>query len=1058
MSGSSQPNPLAGKALDYLIGADGPQRGKEGRITETPFGVGPSAVGRSIAYCNLRREDGEPPTYRPYLPHDDIYEQYGEGRPNPKGQGFRRNIIEQLDRAKQLGHTLVEEDNPDSYPSSAVMLGLDLAQERGLGVTAKNPGLMKEGAQSYVAHPNVFGIIVEKDCGTPTEMDELRRKAGKPELPVWFVSYGDGRDWAMRMAQEIKSARYVSMGVTYSSVGEYGNSEDVLLPITAQIPQAATMGTTGASAMDTNQAQTILSEIGLLDPPADGVLGPVTKWALDEACKGACVPFDGSTITDAIGQALAAEKPLPLTLGNDLAGRIVSAMIAKGHWVARHPDCLNIVYVEGMNADGTPNGNVPNEFNDRRMVIRIGAGGVPKIEGSWEGTTEPGRYWTEHPMNSRGAARIAFGQFKSWRVGDYHGNESLLQAAPITVYRDLAQDYKREGAPDVGDFGIHQHWGYDLPKNDLDRSSAGCLVGRMKVGHQEFMALVKTDARYKANPNYKFVTTILPVESLTGIDMPTPILAPHLVPTTAAALPASMTQETIDQISRIAGESDLARYDWDGRGAAPRGYIKGMAVTFAHVYSKWKAGDSAARVMAAANSGNDNIDALSWYDSKFRAAGMNNAAAGAATLRHLFVLLIGLGMRESSGRYCEGRDRSANNVTADTAEAGLFQMSWNARSASPELPKLFAAYSARPEGFLSLFQEGVRCTESDLSNYGTGEGAEFQRLCKSCPAFAAEAAAVGLRAIRKHWGPINRQEAEVRPEGNKLLQQVQDVIDGLATVSKPVPQPQPVEPPMTDTPAQQQIDVAALAAQVQALGASVRSILTALDQLKTVIPAGTPPVVTPIPAPLPTPTSTPAQQQIDVAALAAQVQALGASVRSILTALDQLKTVIPAGTPPVVTPIPAPLPTPTSTPVPQIDVGALAQVLQSLRPLVPLILGIFPQTRPLVPALSTIDKWFGGAAIGGALTGKKTGIGVLGLASTFILHALGQVGAPMGEAATPMAQILTTGFGGLTALGLTAKLDRGLLALSALATAMQNLPASAPTLQLPPPARPDGAA
>ena len=46
-------------------------------------------------------------------------------------------------------------------------------------------------------------------------------------------------------------------------------------------------------------------------------------------------------------------------------------------------------------------------------------------------------------------------------------------------------------------------------------------------------------------------------------------------------------------------------------------------------------------------------------------------------LRRLFVLLMGLGMRESSGQYCEGRDRSAHNTSADTAEAGLFQVSFD---------------------------------------------------------------------------------------------------------------------------------------------------------------------------------------------------------------------------------------------------------------------------------------------------------------------------------------------------------------------------------------------
>jgi hypothetical protein len=228
---SSGPNSLAGLPLDYLIGADGPQRGTAGRVTETPFGEGPAASGPSIGYCNLRREDGEPPEFGPYLPHDDIFAQFGEGRPDPQGPGFLRNIVEQLDNCKRLNHSLVEQDNPDSYPLSAVMRGITLAQERGLGVIAKNPGLMKDGAPTYVGHPNVFGIIVEKDCGTPAQMDDLRRRVGKPGLPVWFVSFGDGRDSAARTAQAITAARFANMGVTFSREGEYESSDDVLAPI-----------------------------------------------------------------------------------------------------------------------------------------------------------------------------------------------------------------------------------------------------------------------------------------------------------------------------------------------------------------------------------------------------------------------------------------------------------------------------------------------------------------------------------------------------------------------------------------------------------------------------------------------------------------------------------------------------------------------------------------------------------------------------------------------------------------------------------------------------------
>lgn len=238
-----------------------------------------------------------------------------------------------------------------------------------------------------------------------------------------------------------------------------------------------------------------------------------------------------------------------------------------------------------------------------------------------------------------------------------------------------------------------------------------------------------------------------------------------------------MSNTGIDQITRVAAASAVARFNWKDRGVAPAGYVKGMAVVYARVYCKLKAGDAFATEMAKANTNNASKDALAWYAEAFRTAGMDNSRAGADTLRHLFVLLVGLGMRESSGRYCEGRDRSASNTTAETAEAGLFQTSFNARTASPLLPQLFAQYSANPSGFVEVFKEGVRCRRSDLENFGTGPGMEFQRLSKESPAFAAEFAAVGLRNIRKHWGPINSRAAEIRAECDAMLRQVQDLVD-----------------------------------------------------------------------------------------------------------------------------------------------------------------------------------------------------------------------------------------------------------------------------------------
>jgi hypothetical protein len=93
------------------------------------------------------------------------------------------------------------------------------------------------------------------------------------------------------------------------------------------------------------------------------------------------------------------------------------------------------------------------------------------------------------------------------------------------------------------------------------------------------------------------------------------------------------------------------------------------------------------------------------------------------------------------------------------------------------LPQVFQHYLRHPSGFVEVFQEGVACRPADLENFGTGEGREFQRLSKECPAFAAEFAAIGLRHFRKHWGPINRREAQLVPECDALLRRVQEIVD-----------------------------------------------------------------------------------------------------------------------------------------------------------------------------------------------------------------------------------------------------------------------------------------
>jgi hypothetical protein len=234
----------------------------------------------------------------------------------------------------------------------------------------------------------------------------------------------------------------------------------------------------------------------------------------------------------------------------------------------------------------------------------------------------------------------------------------------------------------------------------------------------------------------------------------------------------------IDDIAAIAANSPVAHFPWPDRGAPGVGYIKGMCVAFARAYCGLKSGAPAAVEMAKAATGGE-----------FAAAGLDNSRDGADTLRHVFVFLIGLGMRESSGKYCEGRDHGADNTDSETAEAGLFQTSWNLWNAHPLLPALFKQY-AGSEDFLEIFKEGVSCAHVDAINYGTGDGKEFQRLTKACPAFAVEFAGVGIRNKRTHWGPINTRAVTIHNDCDTMLAAVQALVDAkqyCPYVEKPKP-------------------------------------------------------------------------------------------------------------------------------------------------------------------------------------------------------------------------------------------------------------------------------
>lgn len=282
----------------------------------------------------------------------------------------------------------------------------------------------------------------------------------------------------------------------------------------------------GADRELSREIQGFLADAGLLDPPPDSRFGPVSQWALGQFLlkTGATDGYENVLTTNGVEALLAGNlgDVYPLFPGNDFAGRVVQSMRAHTHWINRHPQCLNIVYVDGTNMDGTRNSDNHNRFDDVRLLIRISKEGVPVLAGAWDGTTEPGDYYVKKKLlDPKGAAHIVAGQYKAWSMGLHNrskpsAHEALVQTADIEVSRDLNQDQDPVGDKRyIGMYGINQHWGYDLPQDNVRDASAGCLVGRTKNGHREFIKQCKTDPRYLVNNSYRFMTTILRANALT---------------------------------------------------------------------------------------------------------------------------------------------------------------------------------------------------------------------------------------------------------------------------------------------------------------------------------------------------------------------------------------------------------------------------------------------------------------------------------------------------------------------------------------------------------------
>lgn len=239
-------------------------------------------------------------------------------------------------------------------------------------------------------------------------------------------------------------------------------------------------------------------------------------------------------------------------------------------------------------------------------------------------------------------------------------------------------------------------------------------------------------------------------------------------PSPAPSPVVSKSPLTRTEIAALGSGSACSAYSWKDRGRMPKAFFAGMAVSVA------QAKCSPNPVLRQPVGGEK--DVLNYYGELFKAKGIKLDTEDQRLIA-LYTLLVGLGARESSGRYCVGRDTTAGSQTAIEAESGLFQQSANINSVSTKMVDVQNRYKANPSLCVPEFKVGVTCAPQ--ATVGTGPGAEFQVMAKDCPGFATEHAATGLRFVGGalgHWGPVRRKAAELNEDCYGLIKRVYDLV------------------------------------------------------------------------------------------------------------------------------------------------------------------------------------------------------------------------------------------------------------------------------------------
>ena len=130
---------------------------------------------------------------------------------------------------------------------------------------------------------------------------------------------------------------------------------------------------------------------------------------------------------------------------------------------------------------------------------------------AFPGTTDPGTFYREHPLNILGTAIMKPGQYRgAYKVGRHKGYKALQQAGSITVYRDNNRDLELDTTGALEQQGLHAiniHRANRVRASTrVEKWSAGCQVMQDPDHFDFFMTLCERGAQKFGN---SFTYTLL---------------------------------------------------------------------------------------------------------------------------------------------------------------------------------------------------------------------------------------------------------------------------------------------------------------------------------------------------------------------------------------------------------------------------------------------------------------------------------------------------------------------------------------------------------------------